>query len=115
MLGGIAMNPETKDFAVGLDSVMCVVMLALYVLLHVWGLLRTIYPQRRREAHGYVKMDPRFKLGTAALPSIMAPVGGQALAGLGQGLLLESTGVTPRHYDDSSLREPGGGSEGVSL
>ena len=42
MLGGIAMNPETKDFAVGMDSVMCVVMLALYVLLHVWGLLRTI-------------------------------------------------------------------------
>ena len=71
MLGGIAMNPETKDFAVGMDSAMCVVMLALYVLLHVWGLLRTIYPQRRREAHGYVKMDPRFKLGTAALPSVM--------------------------------------------
>ena len=114
MLGSIAMNPETKDFAVGLDSVLCVVMLALYVLLHVWILLRTIYPQRRREAQGYVKMDPRFKLGTAALPSIVAPVGGQPLAGLGQGLLLESTGVTTRHYDDSSLRYSGGG-EGVSL
>ena len=61
-MGSIALNPATKEFAVGLDSVLGVVMLALYVLLHVWILLRTIYPQRRREARGYVKMDPRFKL-----------------------------------------------------
>jgi hypothetical protein len=57
VLGGIAMNPETKDFAVGMDSAMCVVMLALYVLLHVWGLLRTIYLPAASKRGAGVRQD----------------------------------------------------------